>query len=84
GRKCLMRVLPYERQDKEKDGLVVTFYDVTTVTELNNILTGVFKSSTNPIMAFKTIIGDEGKPVDLQWMAANEASDEFFGKPAAQ
>lgn len=80
GKKSLMRILPYEKQDKTTDGLVITFYDITALSELNNILSGVFRSSSNVIMAFKTIIGNNGKPADLMWVAANESSDYFFNR----
>src|SRR5206468_11209144 len=55
GNIALMRILPYLRQDKQADGVVITFVDISRVKELDNIIKSVFNSSLSAIMAFKTI-----------------------------
>jgi two-component system CheB/CheR fusion protein len=77
----LMRILPYLRQDKQIDGVVITFYDITRVKELDNIIKGIFNSSQSVIMAFRSMRNRQNDIVDFTWIAANYAADEFIGKP---
>ncbi|MBD0286908.1 MAG: PAS domain-containing protein, partial [Flavisolibacter sp.] len=80
----LMRILPYVRQDKKIDGVVITFYDITALTELNNIIKGVFNASLSAIMAFKSVRDEQNKIDDFTWIASNYASDQFLGKNNAE
>lgn len=51
GKVMLMKVMPYVRQDRQRDGVVITFVDVSAMKALNNIITGVFNASPNAILA---------------------------------
>jgi len=79
GRCCLMRILPYLRQDRQVDGVVVSFVDITELKEMGNIIKGVFNSSLNAIMAFKAVKKD-GEIAGLQVTTANYAADKLIGK----
>ncbi len=41
GKNLLMRILPYITRDRRNEGIIVSFVDITTVTNLNNIIRGV-------------------------------------------
>ncbi|HEU4469699.1 MAG TPA: PAS domain-containing protein, partial [Flavisolibacter sp.] len=77
---CLMRILPYIRQDKHTDGVVVTFIDITTMKELDNIIKGVFNSSLSVILAFKSLRNDKNEVQDFRCIAANQEADRFLEK----
>jgi two-component system CheB/CheR fusion protein len=82
GKIALMRILPYVKQDRQVDGVVITFIDVTPIKELNSIVRGVFNASVSAIMAFKAVRDKRNKVVDLTWLAANHATDKLLGRPA--
>lgn len=75
----LMKIMPYMRQDKKVEGVIITFIDISNIKELNNIIKAVFNSSISAIMAFKAV-RKESKVVDFKWVTANYASDELLGK----
>jgi two-component system CheB/CheR fusion protein len=77
---CLMRILPYVRQDRRVDGVVITFIDITKVKELDNIIKSVFNSSLSAIVAFKSVRNDKNQIIDFQCIAGNYASDNFLNK----
>ncbi len=74
----LLRILPYVRQDKQSEGAVVTFIDITTIKYLNGILNGTFNSSLSAIMAFRVVRDQRGEIVDFVLTAANYASDPLL------
>ena len=76
----LMKIMPYLRRDKQIDGVVITFVDISGMKELDNIIKGVFNSSISAVMAFKAIYNDREKIIDFKWTAANYATDELLGK----
>ncbi|MDB5197501.1 MAG: hypothetical protein JWP88_1872 [Flaviaesturariibacter sp.] len=76
----LMRILPYVRLNGEVDGVVITFFDITAIKELNHIIKGVFNAATSAIMAFKAVRNNGNKLLDLTWSAANHEADKFLGK----
>lgn len=78
GRNYLMRIMPYIRKDKKPDGVVVSFVDISVVTELNNIIAGVFNASTAAILAFKEV--KTGKPahIDFECIAYNHAAADIL------
>ena len=80
GNICLMRVLPYLRQDRRADGVVITFIDITHMKELDNIIKGVFNSSLSAIMAFKAIRNDKNQIIDFRFIAGNYEADNFLNK----
>jgi two-component system, chemotaxis family, CheB/CheR fusion protein len=78
GNTNLMKILPYIRQDKQVDGVVITFIDISAVKELNNIVNAVFNSSISAIMALKAERNNKDEIVDFNWIAANYATDELL------
>lgn len=82
GNMYLMRILPYIRQDKQTDGVVITFVDITAIKELDMLLKGVFNASTSVILAFNAITGKTGGITDFRLQTANSAGLRFLGKEA--
>lgn len=80
GNMHLMKILPYIRQDKQIDGVVITFVDITMIKELDMLLKGVFNASTNVILAFKPVRNDVGIVTDFRLLAANSEGLRFLGK----
>jgi two-component system, chemotaxis family, CheB/CheR fusion protein len=73
-----MRISPYIRRDKTVDGIVINFTDITESKKLTSIIESIFVSSASAITAQKAIRNDEGKIVDFEFLAANEAAKTFF------
>jgi two-component system CheB/CheR fusion protein len=82
GHMHLMKILPYIRQDKQTDGVVITFVDVTAVKELDMLLKGVFNASAAIILAFKPVMNDSGAVADFRLLAANSEGMRFLGDAA--
>jgi len=76
----LFRVLPYIRGDRNMDGVVVTFIDISKAKELDNIIKAVFNSSLSAIMAFRAQRDKNGIINDFKWIAANKEADHFLEK----
>ncbi|GAA3920101.1 chemotaxis protein [Chitinophaga oryziterrae] len=76
GNMHLMKIMPYIRQDKQTDGAVITFVDITAIKELDMLLKGVFNASTSMIMAFKAV------PGDFMLQTANKAAERLLGRDA--
>lgn len=83
GNMHLMKILPYIRQDKQTDGVVITFVDITAIKELDMLLKGVFNASTNAIIAFKPVRNDVGVVTDFRLLTANNEGLRFLGKEVA-
>lgn len=75
-----MRILPYVRQDRQIDGVVITFYDISRIKELDNIIKGTFNASQSAIMAFRSVRSKGQDITDFTWIAANHTSDELLKK----
>jgi two-component system, chemotaxis family, CheB/CheR fusion protein len=84
GRYYLMRILPYLRQGGAKDGVVVSFVDVTTLKTLSNVVQGVLNSSPNHIMAWQAIRGQDQLITDFQWILVNKKAEELLATSQAQ
>lgn len=82
GESCLMRIMPYVRKDKKTDGVVITFVNISKITELNNIITGVFNASLNGVMAFRAIRDKQHFITDFECVSFNEAATRIFKKSA--
>jgi len=78
GKKTLMRILPYIKQDKKVDGVVISFVDVSALKDLDNIVKGVFNTINNAIMVFKRSEDEDSGPYDYEWVAANHKSDQLL------
>lgn len=84
GLRCLMKVMPYVRKDKQQDGVIISFIDITSLTELSNIVSGVFNASSSGIFAFTSIRSRSGKIIDFRCISCNESAAELLQKPKDQ
>lgn len=84
GQRSLMRIMPYLRKDRKTDGVVINFVDISQVTELNNIITGVFNASLNAVMAFVSVRNSAHVIEDFKCIAFNDAAVELLGKSPEQ
>ncbi|TXK31173.1 PAS domain-containing protein [Pontibacter qinzhouensis] len=83
--KCfLMRIIPYLKHDGTRDGVVLSFVDVTALKSLTNVVQGVLNSSLNSIMAFESVRNDKKEIVDFSWNLLNKQAEEFVGKSIHQ
>ena len=80
GKNLLIRMMPYLKQDAQKGGVIISFVDITAITDLNNIIRGIFNSSRNAIVAFKTIRDNDHKVIDFTFQTANHATNRLLGK----
>jgi two-component system CheB/CheR fusion protein len=74
GNSSLMRIIPYIRKDGKTDGVVITFVDISKLTELNNIISGVFNASLNGVLAFRAVRNKQHFITDFECISFNEAS----------
>ncbi|RDV15359.1 PAS domain S-box protein [Pontibacter diazotrophicus] len=84
GRCFLMRIIPYLKHDGHKDGIVLSFVDVTTLKELSNVVQGVLNSSLNNIMAFRAVRDEQQEVTDFTWSLLNRKAEELLGKSNAR
>ncbi|MBL4678546.1 MAG: PAS domain S-box protein, partial [Mucilaginibacter sp.] len=82
GKNNLMRIMPYIKKDKSADGVVISFVDISVITELNNIIGGVFNASSAAILAFKEVRNNSGKVTDFNCIAYNNAALDILKKDA--
>lgn len=78
----LMRIMPYIRKDRKRDGVVISFIDISVITELNNMIAGVFNASSAAILAFKEVRNYGQKLNDFKCIAYNEAALKLVGQTA--
>jgi two-component system CheB/CheR fusion protein len=78
----LTLINPYLKRDKNIDGAVINFIDITESKKLSGIIEGVFNSSTNGITAKKAVRDKDNNIIDFEYLAVNTAYAEMFGKPA--
>lgn len=77
GRHLLMRIFPYLNRENQNNGIVITFVDITTLTQLNNTIRAVLNSSPGAILAFNA--ERQGKTItDFRLQLANEAAGSFL------
>lgn len=79
GKNMLMRILPYLKQDKQHDGVVITFIDISDLRERDNIIKAVFDSSPNAIIALTAVRDEQNRMVDFKFQAANHTADKMIG-----
>lgn len=80
GQHSFMKIMPYLRMDKKTDGVVITFVDISKLTELSNMLNGVFNASLNGVMAFKAVRNKQAVIIDFNCIALNEVAWKLFAK----
>lgn len=83
GINILMRIMPYIRKDKKRDGVVISFVDISAITELGNIITGVFNATSSAILAFKEVKNAQQKIVDFKCISYNQAALSLMEKSSA-
>jgi two-component system CheB/CheR fusion protein len=76
----LMRILPYIRQDKVKDGLVITMVDISATKNLNRLIKSVFDASDNPIFVFEAVRDSSENIIDFICSVANYTAYHSFGR----
>ena len=76
----LLRVLPYIKQDKVRDGLVITMVDVSATKNLNTLIKSVFDASANPIFVFEATQNDANEITDFTCTIANHTAWYSFGR----
>ncbi|WP_161887890.1 chemotaxis protein CheB [Pontibacter russatus] len=84
GRYYLMRIIPYLKRDGNKDGVVLSFVDITTLKTLTNVVQGVLNSSLSSIMAFVAVRDEQQAIIDFNWSLLNRRAEELIGKPYAE
>ncbi|EDM36206.1 chemotaxis response regulator (methyltransferase) [Pedobacter sp. BAL39] len=84
GNRSLMRIMPYVRRDKKTDGVVITFVDISHITELNNIITGVFNASLNAVLAFTAVRNQDHFITDFKCVSFNDVALDFLHKTREQ
>ena len=84
GSNSLMRILPYIRKDKKTDGVVITFVDISKLTELSNIITGVFNASLSGIIVFKAIRNKQHFITDFECLSYNQAALKILKKESKE
>lgn len=78
GKNLLMKIMPYVNREKEINGLIITFVDITIITQLNTTIRAVLNSSPGYILAFKSV--RTGKRIeDFTLQTTNTAAASFLG-----
>lgn len=80
GKNYLIRMMPYVSREKESNGIIISFVDITVITNLNNIIRGVLDANPNAIIAF-TSKRTKGIITDFQVTLANHTAATLIGKP---
>ncbi|MCC8409297.1 PAS domain S-box protein [Mucilaginibacter sp. UR6-1] len=80
GSNNLMRIMPYLKKGGKVDGVVITFIDITAITRLNNIISGVYNASSAAILAFSAVKDKDGKVNGYECISHNNAAKELFQK----
>ncbi|WEK34026.1 MAG: chemotaxis protein CheB [Candidatus Pseudobacter hemicellulosilyticus] len=81
GRNFLLRIMPYITREGKYAGIIITFVDITTITNLNNIIRSVFNATSSAIFALRAISDPPGTITDFFVQAANARAEELFGEP---
>ncbi|RYY22249.1 MAG: PAS domain S-box protein, partial [Chitinophagaceae bacterium] len=77
GRQMLMRILPYLTRERYTRGVIISFVDITELTQLNNIIRGVLNSNPSVILAFAAD-RERSNIVDFTVTTANHAAKIFL------
>jgi two-component system CheB/CheR fusion protein len=74
----MMWITPYIRQDKNTDGVVINFIDITEVKKLTRLVEGIFNSSLSGITAKKAIRNENNEIVDFEYIASNMTAENML------
>ena len=75
-----MRILPYMTQEKQTDGAILIFVDITDLKNLNSLTRGVLDSSLNGIQAFRAIRNSKNELVDFELTLMNTGAERLLGR----
>src|ERR1700754_3620646 len=75
GKNLLMRIMPYLSHDGKNDGVIIAFVDITAITDLNNIIRGVYNSSPSAIFAFQAVRDGQARIQDFTALSSNYAAN---------
>ncbi|MEJ1237232.1 chemotaxis protein CheB [Chryseolinea sp. T2] len=78
GTNMLLRIMPYVTKELQRSGVVISFLDITTVTNLNNIIRGVFNSSLSAIFALQAVRDEQRKIIDFSIETANHTANRLL------
>jgi len=84
GKNLLMRIMPYLTHEGKKDGAIISFVDITAITDLNNIIRAVYNSSPSAIFAFRAIRDIQLQVIDFTVISANHAAAGLVNKPGEE
>lgn len=79
GTKRMLRISPYLRQDKIRDGAVVSFVDISVFDEVNNIIKSAFNASNSAIIAYKAIRDIDYQITDFKYLTGNAVALNRLG-----
>lgn len=82
GMNFLLRIMPYVTQENRSEGAIISFVDITTITNLNNIIRGVFNSSLSAIFALQAVRDHHRALVDLRIMTTNHEGATMLKREA--
>lgn len=74
----LMRIIPYIKQDKTTDGVVVNFINISEIKRLNSLIEGIFNSSASAIIACTAVRDSNNEISNFKVETANAASEKLF------
>lgn len=75
GKNMLMRIMPYLTHAGTNDGVIISFIDITAITDLNNIIRAVFNSSPSAIFACQARRDPHDRIIDFTVLSANYAAN---------
>lgn len=79
----LLRILPYLRQDRNVDGVVIAFIDITNLKQHKGIIEGFFNASHSAMMAFRHVEKKNGSS-DLLLLKANQVALDLMNLHEAE
>jgi two-component system CheB/CheR fusion protein len=80
GKNLLMGIMPYLTHEGKNDGAIISFVDITAITDLNNIIRGVYNSSPSAIFAFRAVRDVQQHIVDFTVISANYAANALLSR----
>lgn len=80
GLNLLLKIMPYVTRDSGVNGVVISFFDITLITNLNNIIRGIFNATLSAIFALKAIRNRKGEIVDFAIDTTNDAGLQLLGQ----
>jgi two-component system CheB/CheR fusion protein len=79
-----MRITPYLKHTREKEGVVINLIDTTESKTLSSIIEGIFHSSASGIVAHQTIRSNGKDITDFECIAINETAAKIWKQKSAK